>query len=150
MKLKITMLKAPWPEGAGVGDVVELPRMPGWAIGKCLEVADDTEVTAAFPEKDDGADHPQLAEVRQAAEQALTHAAAERKQMVDAHAAEVRNLKADHAAAMADVDARVADAAAGAGAKLQVLMDANAALTKQLADAQTALAAATKTHTGRR
>ena len=48
MKLRITHLKAPWPPGAGVGDVVELdvPEVPGWALGKCQPAADDAEVFA--------------------------------------------------------------------------------------------------------
>lgn len=46
MKLTITHLKAPWPAGAKVGDVVELPDVPAWALGKCLPAADDAEVTA--------------------------------------------------------------------------------------------------------
>lgn len=35
MRLKITQLKAPWPSGAKVGDIIELPAIPLWAVGKC-------------------------------------------------------------------------------------------------------------------
>lgn len=35
MRLKITQLKAPWPSGAKVGDIIELPTIPLWAVGKC-------------------------------------------------------------------------------------------------------------------
>lgn len=51
MKLTITHLKAPWPLGAVVGDVVELPSVPSWAAGKCVPAAEDAEVTvfAASP-----------------------------------------------------------------------------------------------------
>lgn len=35
MKLTITHLKAPWPTGAVVGDVIELANVPAWAVGKC-------------------------------------------------------------------------------------------------------------------
>lgn len=45
MKLTITHLKAPWPEGAKVGDVVELADVPAWAVGKCKPADDDAEVT---------------------------------------------------------------------------------------------------------
>lgn len=45
MKLTITHLKAPWPEGAKVGDVLELPSVPAWALGKCQPADDDAEVT---------------------------------------------------------------------------------------------------------
>lgn len=47
MKLTITHLKAPWPAGAKVGDVVDLPAVPSWAAGKCVPVADDAEALAA-------------------------------------------------------------------------------------------------------
>lgn len=45
MKLTITHLKAPWPEGAKVGDVIDLPAVPTWAVGKCTQAADDADVT---------------------------------------------------------------------------------------------------------
>lgn len=37
MKVRITERKAPWPQGAKVGDVVEIvgDTLPGWAAGKC-------------------------------------------------------------------------------------------------------------------
>ena len=45
MKLTITHLKAPWPVGAVVGDVIELASVPAWAVGKCVPAADDAAVT---------------------------------------------------------------------------------------------------------
>lgn len=45
MRLQITYLKAPWPEGAVVGDVLDLPTIPAWALGKCKRVADNFPVT---------------------------------------------------------------------------------------------------------
>ena len=46
MKVQITHLKATWPTGAGVGDVVELQvsELPAWALGKCIPAADDAPV----------------------------------------------------------------------------------------------------------
>lgn len=41
MKVRITHLKAPWPAGSGVGDVLELADVPAWAVGKCEPVPDD-------------------------------------------------------------------------------------------------------------
>lgn len=40
MKVTITALKAPWPEGSKVGHVVELEgdTIPAWAVGKCTPV----------------------------------------------------------------------------------------------------------------
>lgn len=45
MKVTITHLKAPWPAGAGVGDVVQLAgdSVPEWAVGKCTPAADDAD-----------------------------------------------------------------------------------------------------------
>lgn len=49
MKVRITHLKAPWPEGAKPDDVVELQAdaIPAWALGKCVRVGDDVEVTVS-------------------------------------------------------------------------------------------------------
>lgn len=40
MRVTITALKAPWPEGSKVGSVVELEgdTIPAWAAGKCTPV----------------------------------------------------------------------------------------------------------------
>lgn len=45
MRLQITHMKAPWPAGAKVGDVLELPAIPAWALGKCRQVGDDVATT---------------------------------------------------------------------------------------------------------
>ena len=45
MKLTITHLKAPWPTGAVVGDVIELAAVPAWAVGKCAPADDSATVT---------------------------------------------------------------------------------------------------------
>lgn len=45
MKLTITHLKAPWPTGAVVGDVIELASVPTWAAGKCAPADDSATVT---------------------------------------------------------------------------------------------------------
>lgn len=45
MKLTITHLKAPWPTGAVVGDVIELASVPTWAVGKCAPADDSATVT---------------------------------------------------------------------------------------------------------
>ena len=48
MKLTITHLKAPWPAGAAIGDVIELPSVPPWALGKCVPAAEDAVATVAL------------------------------------------------------------------------------------------------------
>lgn len=49
MKVRIDVLKAPWPEGAKVGDVVEMEAITPAFVGKCTPVADDM-LTAAEAE----------------------------------------------------------------------------------------------------
>jgi hypothetical protein len=74
MKVRITHLKAPWPEGALVGDVLEVPEVAPWALGKCVIVGDDEEVTAPASTVD--AEALALAEAeKQAAEEIAANAA---------------------------------------------------------------------------
>jgi hypothetical protein len=40
MRYEVTHLKAPWPDGVAVGDVVELDPVPAWALGKCKPAVD--------------------------------------------------------------------------------------------------------------
>ena len=56
MNVRIAHLKAPWPDGAVIGDVIALDPLPAWAVGKC--VATDEEVTLAvdLPAHDDEAE----------------------------------------------------------------------------------------------
>lgn len=59
MKLTITHLKAPWPAGAAIGDVIDLPSVPPWALGKCAPAAEDAVATVAFGDQADApADKP--------------------------------------------------------------------------------------------
>lgn len=51
MKARITNLKAPWPHGAKIGDVVEFEVVPVWAAGKFAAAEDDAEVTAFFEKR---------------------------------------------------------------------------------------------------
>lgn len=56
---QITHLKAPWPSGAQVGDVIELgDTVPAWAVGKCVPADEGAEATAAFPAPEQPADAP--------------------------------------------------------------------------------------------
>jgi hypothetical protein len=53
MRVQITHLWAPWPDGAQVGDVVDLPKhssIPAWALGKCFEVATEQATPEPLPE----------------------------------------------------------------------------------------------------
>ncbi|MDO8251408.1 MAG: hypothetical protein Q7T78_17045 [Rhodoferax sp.] len=49
-------MKAPWPAGAVVGDVLDLPAVPVWAVGKCKQVEDDVELTIGVLLTDKGDD----------------------------------------------------------------------------------------------
>lgn len=55
MKVRIEVLKAPWPAGAKVGDVVEIAgdRIPTSLAGKCVKVEDDTPATIAYPKAEE-------------------------------------------------------------------------------------------------
>lgn len=54
MRYEVTHLKAPWPAGVKVGDVVELDPVPAWALGKCKPAA-DVEFIANVPPVEDAA-----------------------------------------------------------------------------------------------
>ena len=65
MKLTITHLKAPWPAGAVVGDVIELAAVPVWALGKCAPADDSAVVTVgAKPAVIDAASEPSIDDLR--------------------------------------------------------------------------------------
>ena len=70
MRVQITHLKAPWPFGAVVGDVLDLPAVPVWAVGKCKQVDDDAMVFIVNPDEDEAKIAAALAEAdKQAAEE---------------------------------------------------------------------------------
>lgn len=49
MKVRITHLKAPWPAGAKVGDVVQFEgKAPAWALGKFVEAGDDARADHVY------------------------------------------------------------------------------------------------------
>lgn len=51
MLYTITHLKAPWPAGATVGDVIDLPAVPDWAAGKCVPADPGATATVGFASK---------------------------------------------------------------------------------------------------
>lgn len=135
MKVTVTHLKAPWPAGAAVGSVVELPgdTIPAWAVGKCTPADADAEAshvweppapaveTPAEAPKADAAEALQIAqnllaaaeqenaELRARVEKAEA-AAGELAQLLDAAKAENAELRA----APKPAEAAQADAAAAA------------------------------------
>lgn len=57
IRVRVTHLKAPWPAGVLVGDVIELdlPAVPQWAVGKCI--ATDSEPTVLYGQASSDAHH---------------------------------------------------------------------------------------------
>lgn len=53
MKVTVTHLKAAWPEGTKVGDVVSLDgdTIPAWAVGKCKPAEPDAGQVEAPAER---------------------------------------------------------------------------------------------------
>lgn len=79
MKVRITHMKAPWPEGAKIGDVLEVSEVKPWALGKCVEVGEDEEVTFEAPVVDAEAEALAAAEKKAAEEAAANEAKAGKK-----------------------------------------------------------------------
>lgn len=52
MKYQITHLKAPWPEGSAVGDVIDLDELPAWALGKATPATQGAKATVSFKKAD--------------------------------------------------------------------------------------------------
>lgn len=52
MLYEIKVLKAPWPQGAKVGDVIDMPYLPAWAEGKCSVARDGAEADFTLERKD--------------------------------------------------------------------------------------------------
>lgn len=79
MLAQITHLKAPWPEGAQVGDTISFDVVPAWALGKCEVIADEPQpefiVNPAEPVPDSIVEaEKQAAEERQAIEKRASKA----------------------------------------------------------------------------
>ena len=89
MKVTITHLKAAWPAGAKVGDVLELESVPAWAVGKCVPAADDAEPTVFAVPADDADGQPAAPVSEDEAKIAESLAAAE-AQAAEEEAAAVR------------------------------------------------------------
>lgn len=79
MKVQITHMKAPWPSGAVVGDVLELDEVPAWAVGKCKPAAGSDvtiqadQVQAVAVDTDEASESIAEAEQQAAQEKAAIH-----------------------------------------------------------------------------
>lgn len=135
MKLTITHLKAPWPVGAKVGDVLELPSVPVWALGKFKQADDDAEVTLVMPEAP--APSEQAAVVRDPLEELRAQAEAHFERMRADHTAELAELQGKLAAMAAERDQQAEELAA-ARAQLASSIEANGDKAQAEAEAQAA------------
>lgn len=82
MKVRIDVLKAPWPSGAKVGDVVEVEQITPAFVGKCSQVGDDEEVTVSF-EKPEAEFVTQVVEGQDVTTEEVTAAVAEAGDVVE-------------------------------------------------------------------
>lgn len=139
MRVQITHLKAPWPRGAVVGDVIELATVPGWAVGKCAPASDDAEVTIEMVAAVDG----------DGSGQALPSVEAVNAQIADLQAKLDASLADNETLlnSLTEADAKLADLQAKLEAAQSEEGKAKAALVEaeqQAAQEKAAIAASTK------
>ena len=133
MKVTIQTLKAPWPEGAKVGDVVafEGDTAPAWAVGKFAPAADNAEADFYYKPKlsiENGSGQAlPSADTAEARTRAREEAAEALARQVAARQA-FSELEAERDQALQQRDAAQADLAAA--------LDREAALLQQLDAAQ--------------
>lgn len=150
----IKHLKAPWPKGAKVGDIIEFDVLPGWAAGKCeqggsqptvfadQEVSGDGSGAALAPADPDAAKI--AAAMADAAEQDRLERArimAEQKATLEAQGKTIESLIADVKAGLAESQ-KLEQQLAAAKADLEASLAREAKLQEQLATAEQALATA--------
>lgn len=134
MKARITNLKAPWPAGAAVGDVVafHIGSVPVWAVGKCAPVAEDSDEVVAHlitPAATQVAEDDKADPVSRVVAEAQAHI----DRLKAEHEAQVAELQAAGQAKAAGLEAAQADKAAALAqvAELQAKLDAAASTAKK-------------------
>lgn len=124
MKVTVTHLKAPWPAGAAVGSVVELPgdKIPGWANGKCKPADADAEASHVWeppaPAVEPKAEAPKAdageeLQIAQSLLEAEKQAGDEARALLQAASAQVEALTT----ALAEANAKLTEATAKGGKK---------------------------------
>lgn len=100
MLVIITALKAPWPAGARVGSIVDLPHasIPSWCVGKCAQAAEDAVAEFVW-------EPPSTTAAPASASTVSTEAHAALKAELAAAQAEVAELGQKLAQANADLEA---------------------------------------------
>lgn len=97
----IKHLKAPWPKGAKVGDIIEFDVLPGWAAGKCEQGGSQPTVFADQEVSGDGSGEALAPVDPEAAKIAAAIAAADEQAR---HELNARVLAAEQALAVAKSD----------------------------------------------
>ncbi|WKL15940.1 hypothetical protein QYQ99_27135 [Comamonas testosteroni] len=97
----IKHLKAPWPKGAQVGDIIEFDELPGWAAGKCELGGSQPTVFADQEVSDEGSGEALAPADPEAAKIAAALAAADEQARRELNA---RVLAAEQALAVAKSD----------------------------------------------
>lgn len=150
----IKHLKAPWPKGATVGDIIEFDVLPGWAAGKCElggsqpTVFADQEVTGdgsgtALASVDPDATKIAAALADAAEQERLERARimAEQKAALEAQGKTIEGLIADVKAGLAESQ-KLEQQLAASKVDLEASLAREAKLQEQLATAEQALATA--------
>ena len=144
----IKHLKAPWPKGAKVGDIIEFDVLPGWAAGKCelggsqptvfadQEVSCDGSGAALAPVDPDAAKI--TASLADAAEQDRLERArimAEQKATLEAQGKTIEGLIADVKTGLAESQ-KLEQQLAAAKVDLEASLSREVTLQGHLADTQ--------------
>lgn len=145
----IKHLKAPWPKGAKVGDIIEFDVLPGWAAGKCELGGSQPTVFADQEVSGDGSGSgaalalvdPDAAKIAaamaDAAEQDRLERArimAEQKATLEAQGKTIEGLIADVKAGLAESQ-KLEQQLAAAKADLEASLSREATLQGNLTDA---------------
>jgi hypothetical protein len=124
MKVVITNAKAPWPQGAKLGDVVDVPTaadmksLPGCLVGKCKPAEDGAEAALTYEQQ---LPTPVLAETALATLEVTTNDSdklAEDLKVAESMLAEAR-LEADELRGMVERASAERDAAVARVAELE-------------------------------
>lgn len=85
MKARITQMKAPWPSGAVVGQIVHFAAgvVPAWAVGKCEPAGEDAEADHLVGAPAEPQGRGDLEEFRAYAEKHIQGLEAEHRKEVD-------------------------------------------------------------------
>lgn len=150
----IKHLKAPWPAGAKVGDVIEFAELPAWAAGKCelggtqptvfaeQQVSSDGAGTALAPvDPEQGKINAAMAEAAEQGRLERARIMAEQKATLEAQSKTIEDLIADVKAGLAE-SKQLGEQLAAAKADLEASLGREAQLQEQLTAAEQALAAA--------